>query len=89
MTASELQKSPPDIIRMLGAEWKRLPEAQKQPYNDKYEKLKVCIRSSKKNENACGHHDAEWSGWARQGDGEVDREDDEGGENVRWRVFLK
>jgi len=41
MTASELQKSPPDIIRMLGAEWKGLPEAQKQPYNDKYEKLKA------------------------------------------------
>ena len=41
MTASELQKSPPDIIRMLGAEWKGLSEAQKQPYNDKYEKLKA------------------------------------------------
>ena len=41
MTASEVQKSPPDIIRMLGAEWKGLPEAQKRPYNDKYEKLKA------------------------------------------------
>ena len=42
MTASESQKSPPDLIKMFAAEWKCLSEAQKQPYLDKYEKLKVC-----------------------------------------------
>ena len=42
MTASERQKSPTEVVRMLGAEWKGMSEAQKQPYLDKYEKLKVC-----------------------------------------------
>jgi len=41
MTASESQKSPPDLIKMFAAEWKGLSEAQKQPYLDKYEKLKA------------------------------------------------
>ena len=35
---------------MLGAEWKALPESQKQPYIEKYEKLKVGFRSNPLNE---------------------------------------
>jgi len=41
MTASERQKSPTEVVRMLGAEWKGMSEAQKQPYLEKYEKLKA------------------------------------------------
>ena len=35
---------------MLGAEWKALPESQKQPYIEKYEKLKVGFGSNPLNE---------------------------------------
>ena len=35
---------------MLGAEWKALPESQKQPYIEKYEKLKVGFGSNTLNE---------------------------------------
>ena len=48
MTASERQKSPTEVVRMLGAEWKGMSEAQKQPYLEKYEKLKVCSYVLKK-----------------------------------------
>ena len=41
MTASERQKTPTDVIKMFGEEWKGMSEAQKQPYLDKYENLKV------------------------------------------------
>jgi len=41
LTASEGQKSPTDLVTMFGAEWKGMSEAQKQPYLDKYEKLKA------------------------------------------------
>ena len=40
MTASERQKAPADVVRMLGAEWKAMSDAQKQPFLDKYEKIK-------------------------------------------------
>ena len=35
---------------MLGAEWKALPDSQKQPYIEKYEKLKVGFGSNPQNE---------------------------------------
>jgi len=41
MTASERQKSPSDLVKMFAAEWKGMSDAQKQPYLDKYEKLKA------------------------------------------------
>merc|ERR1712107_707774 len=41
MTASERQKAPADVVRMLGAEWKAMSDAQKQPFLDKYERLKA------------------------------------------------
>ena len=47
MTASERQKTPTDVIKMFGEEWKGMSEAQKQPYLDKYEKLKVRWSTSK------------------------------------------
>ena len=104
MTASERQKSPTEVVRMLGAEWKGMSEAQKQPYLEKYEKLKVCSYIIKK-KHWCSEAEeqsycwtcsifnkyfwmmlslrkyTECSGGARQGDGEVDREDDKGGED--------
>jgi len=40
MTASERQKAPADVVRMLGAEWKAMSDAQKQPFLDKYGKIK-------------------------------------------------
>jgi len=41
LTASERQKTPTDVIKMFGEEWKGMSEAQKQPYLDKYENLKA------------------------------------------------
>ena len=40
---------------MLGAEWKALPESQKQPYIEKYEKLKVGFGSNPPNEFSNDH----------------------------------